>query len=189
MRVTYTHGSSVMSKRCLHMCHVSPRLALSIIVIHQSLLFLDDHFETTPDYDFTGDPIHMILQYFPVLKAEDMRYSSPASRSLATWPNQMQTHAVRETVRVVKESLLHTARCCCRAGSQREVTFQTARPSPSVSPGTELKSTGKVPTRNRPTCFQTTTEEGKGQGGRSRVVLHGEVPDESPPTRCGSATL
>ena len=33
----------------------------------------------------------MILPYFPVLKAQDTRNSAPASRSLATWPNQMQT--------------------------------------------------------------------------------------------------
>ena len=33
-----------------------------------SLLFLHDHFETNPDYDFTDDHFHMILPYFPVLK-------------------------------------------------------------------------------------------------------------------------
>ena len=59
---------------------------------HPSLLFLDGHFETNPDYDFTDDLIHMILLYCPVLKAQGMRHSAPASRSLATWPDQMQTH-------------------------------------------------------------------------------------------------
>ena len=59
---------------------------------HPSLLFLDGHFETTPNYDLTDSDIHMILSYFPVLKAQDMRHSAPASRSLATWPDQMQTH-------------------------------------------------------------------------------------------------
>ena len=44
-----------------------------------------------PDYDFTDSDIHMILPYFPVLKAQDMRHSAPASRSLVTWPSQMQT--------------------------------------------------------------------------------------------------
>ena len=39
-------------------------------MIHLSLLFLSGHFETTPDYDVTDDPIHMILPYFPVLKAQ-----------------------------------------------------------------------------------------------------------------------
>ena len=34
-------------------------------MFHPSLLFLRGHFETTPDYDFTDDPIHMILLYRP----------------------------------------------------------------------------------------------------------------------------
>ena len=67
-------------------------LAFSLLMIHLSLLFLHGHFESTPDYDFTGNPIHMILPYFPVLEAQDTRNSAPASRSLATWPSQMQTH-------------------------------------------------------------------------------------------------
>ena len=49
-------------------------------MIHpSSLLFLDGHLETTPDYDFADDPIHMILPFFPVLKAQDTRHSAPAS--------------------------------------------------------------------------------------------------------------
>ena len=67
-------------------------LVFSLLMIHLSLLFLHGHFESTPDYDFTDVPIHMILPYFPVLKAQDTRNSAPASRSLATWPSQMQTH-------------------------------------------------------------------------------------------------
>ena len=59
---------------------------------HLSLLFLHVHFDTTPDYDVTDSDIHMILPYSPVLKAQDMRHSAPASPSLATWPYQMQTH-------------------------------------------------------------------------------------------------
>ena len=57
-------------------------------MIHLFWLFLHGHFETTPDNDFTDDTIHMILLYFPVLKAQDMRHSAPASRSLATWSDQ-----------------------------------------------------------------------------------------------------
>ena len=60
-------------------------------MIHLSLLFLGGYFETTRDYDLADSDIHTILPYFPVLKAEDMRHSAPASRSLATWPDQMQT--------------------------------------------------------------------------------------------------
>ena len=59
-----------------------------------SLLFLHGHFETTPDCDFTDKPINMILPYFPVLKAQDTRNAAPASRSLATWPDQMQTQVM-----------------------------------------------------------------------------------------------
>ena len=64
-------------------------------MIHPSLLFPHGHFETTPDYDFTDDSdIHKFLSYFPVLKPQDMRHSAPASRSLATWPSQMQTQVM-----------------------------------------------------------------------------------------------
>ena len=90
MRVTYTHGSSVCKKVFAHVSYLSispspfscfTRLCCSCTVTS----------ETTPDYDFTDDPIHMILPYFPVLKAQDTRHSAPAWRSLATWPSQMQT--------------------------------------------------------------------------------------------------
>ena len=70
-------------------------LSISLLMIHLSLLFFDGHFETTPDYDFTDNP--MILPYFPVLKGQDMRHSAPASRSLATWPSQMQTQVMSPT--------------------------------------------------------------------------------------------
>ena len=65
-------------------------LAFSFLMSHPSLLFLHGHFETTPDHDFTDSDIHMILPYFPILEAQDKRNSAPASRSLATWPSQMQ---------------------------------------------------------------------------------------------------
>ena len=48
-------------------------------MIHPSLLFPHVHFETNPDYDFIDKPIHMILPYFPVLKAQDTRNSAVAS--------------------------------------------------------------------------------------------------------------
>ena len=69
-------------------------LAFSFLMSHPSLLFLHGHFETTPDYDFTDSDIHMILPYFPILEAQDKRNSAPASRSLATWPSQMQAQVM-----------------------------------------------------------------------------------------------
>ena len=42
----------------------------------------------------TSLTIHMFLPYFPVLKAQDTRHSAHASRSLATWPSQMQTQGM-----------------------------------------------------------------------------------------------
>ena len=76
------------------MCVTSLRLAFSLLMSHPSLLFLDGHFETTPDYDLTDDPVHTFLPYIRVLKAKDMRHSAHASRSLATWPSQMQTQVM-----------------------------------------------------------------------------------------------
>ena len=60
-------------------------------MIHLSLLLLHGHFESNPDYDLVDSDIHMILPFFPVREAQDMRHSAPASRSLATLPTQMQT--------------------------------------------------------------------------------------------------
>ena len=85
--------AQVVSKRCLlHMCHLSPSRFLLLMVHPSSLLLVHDHFETTPDFDLTDADIHKILPYLPVLKAQDTRNCAPASRSLATWPDQMQTH-------------------------------------------------------------------------------------------------
>ena len=103
------HSACTVTFAHLHACHIHAFLKgakkvhctcvislspsrLLLLMIDPSLLFLDGHFETNPDYDFTEDPIHTILPYFPVLKAQDMRHSAPASRSLATWSDQMQTH-------------------------------------------------------------------------------------------------
>ena len=62
-------------------CVVSLLLAFSLLMSHPSLLFPRGHFETSPDYGFTDDPVHMFLPYLPVLKAQDTRNSAPASRS------------------------------------------------------------------------------------------------------------
>ena len=48
---------------------------------HPSLLFLDGHFETIPDFD-----VHTFLPCLPVLQAQGMRISARAARSLAIWP-------------------------------------------------------------------------------------------------------
>ena len=78
--------AQVMSKRCLlHMYHTSPSCLL-YLMFHPSSLFLYIHFNIT--FQST------ILPYFPVLKAQDMRHSALASRSLTTWPNQMQTQVM-----------------------------------------------------------------------------------------------
>ena len=61
-------------------------------MFHLSLLFLDGHFETNPDITF----LSISLPNFPVLQAQDMRNSAHASRSLATWPSQMQTHQAND---------------------------------------------------------------------------------------------
>ena len=50
---------------CTHIfcCVLSLSFIVSLLTFHPSLvlLFLDGHFDTTPDFDFTDDPIHMIL--------------------------------------------------------------------------------------------------------------------------------
>ena len=51
-----------------------------------------------------------ILPYFPVLKAQDMRHSALASKSLATWPSQMQTQVMSPTSST--RSLLWTTTQC-----------------------------------------------------------------------------
>ena len=91
---TYTHGSS-FCKKGVCTCVIPLYLAFSLFTSHPSLLFLHGHFETTPDYDLTDSDIHKFLPYFPVLKAQDMRHSAPASRSLAARPNQMQTQRTK----------------------------------------------------------------------------------------------
>ena len=95
-------------------------------MIHPSLLFLDGHLETNPDNDFTDDPIHTILPYFPVLKAQDVRNSALASRSLATWPDQTQTHVMSPTSST--RSLLWTmTRCSSTIRTTISTTFSKTK--------------------------------------------------------------
>ena len=71
--------AKVVSKRCLlHMYHTSPSCLL-YLMFHPSLLFLYIHF----DISFQST----ILPYFSVLKAQGMRISARAARSLAFWPS------------------------------------------------------------------------------------------------------
>ena len=92
--VSHTRMAQVPEK--VHRTCVIPlHLAFSLLMIHPCLPFPHGHFETTPDYDFTDSDIHKFLPCFPVLKAQDMRHSAHASRSLAIWPNQMPIREVR----------------------------------------------------------------------------------------------
>ena len=106
---TQAHGSSVCKKVFAHVSFLCFSL-FSLLMSHPSLLFPRGHFETSPDYGFTDDPVHMFLPYLPVLKAQDTRNSAPASRSLAAWPSQMQTQVVSPTSST--RSLLWTVTRC-----------------------------------------------------------------------------
>ena len=68
--VSHTRMAQVSAKGSLHMCQTSP---ISHLMIHLSLLFLDGHLETNPDYDFTDSDIHEILPNFPDPKARVKR--------------------------------------------------------------------------------------------------------------------
>ena len=74
MRVTYTHGSSVCKKVFAHVSFLS--VSPSPFSCLTRLCCSHGHFETTPDYDFTDDPIHTSLPNFPVLKAHDAHQRS-----------------------------------------------------------------------------------------------------------------
>ena len=97
LHACHTHAWFKVTKKVHCICVVSLHLAFSLLMIHLSLLFLHGHFGTNPDNDLTDSDIHMILPYFSVLKAQNMRHSAPASRSLATWPSQMQTQVMNPT--------------------------------------------------------------------------------------------
>ena len=65
----HMHGSIVSVVRMpSSLCH----LTFSFFMFHPSLLllFLDGHFETTPDYDLTDFDVHDFLPNLPDLKAE-----------------------------------------------------------------------------------------------------------------------
>ena len=89
MRVTYTHGSRLKFMKKVFVACVSLISPSRLLPSHPSLLFLYIHFDIT--FQST------ILPYFPVLKAQDTRNPAPASRSLATWPSQMQTQVMSPT--------------------------------------------------------------------------------------------
>ena len=74
MRVTHMHGSRVSAVRMSFL----PWLTFSLLMFHpslllSSLLFLDGHFETTPDYDLIDFDVHDFPQNFPDLKAQVKR--------------------------------------------------------------------------------------------------------------------
>ena len=66
---------------CMHV--VALHLAFSSLMSHPSLLFLHTHFDITF--------LSTFLPYSPVLKAQDMRNSARAVRSLAIWPSPPST--------------------------------------------------------------------------------------------------
>ena len=72
MRVTHMHGSSVSAVRVSSSLY---HLTFSLLMFHPSLLllFLDGHFETTPDYDLTDFDVHDFLSNFPYLEAQVKR--------------------------------------------------------------------------------------------------------------------
>ena len=91
--VSHTHAWLKCSQLgSLHMCHTSA----SRLLPPSWFTFL-----------FLPHGIHTILPYFLVLKVQDMRHSAPASRSLATWPSQMQTQVM--SPRSSTRPLLQTA--------------------------------------------------------------------------------
>ena len=82
--VTFAHAHACHEKGVCCMCVISLYLAISLLMFHPSLLFLYIHTSTSP---FSPQS----CRTFPSARAQDMRHSAPASRSLATWPSQMQT--------------------------------------------------------------------------------------------------
>ena len=77
-----THNFLHIARAQSHL-HIFMRVAFSLLMSHPSLLYLHTHFDITF--------LSIFLPNIPVLKAQDMRNSARASRSLATWPSQMQT--------------------------------------------------------------------------------------------------
>ena len=79
LRVHFAHSFACYTHACLKgVCsaHVVVSLSSHLFPSHVSpvvapLLFLDGHFETTPDYDLTDFDVHDFLPNFPNLKADE----------------------------------------------------------------------------------------------------------------------
>ena len=92
-------------QKVLCTCVISLHLAFSSLMFHPSLLFFDGHIETTPDFE-----VHTFLPYLPVPKAQGMRISARAARSLAIWPSPPSTQVMRP--KSSTRSLLWTVTRC-----------------------------------------------------------------------------
>ena len=113
MRVTHMHGSSVSAvRKSSSLCH----LTFSLLMFHPSLLllFLDGHFETTPDHDLTDFDVHDFLPNFPDLN-ELFGHLAKSSLKTRRRPNKWiwvesdieNVHMMTCSVRHLKRKLLH----------------------------------------------------------------------------------
>ena len=140
---TYTHGSSVW-KGLLHAHVVDLHLAFSLLMFHPSLLFLDGHFETIPDLN-----VYTFLPFLPVLKAQGMRISARAARSLAIWPSPLSTQswlrflAMSLIRRLFLFRTLISDWCAARKKGKNECG-SSARPSRQCSDGQKQDRAAKV---------------------------------------------
>ena len=126
MRVTYSNGSRV-PKRFFAQVSQSLHLAFSSPNSHPSSQFpWTVTSRPFPEYD-----VHTFMPYLPVLKAQDMRHSAPASRSLATWPSQMRTQVV--SPKSSTRSLLWTMTQC--SSRIRTTISPTSRKPRTRTPG------------------------------------------------------
>ena len=104
----YTRVAQGHDKGVCYMWVISLHLAFSSLMSHPSLLFLDGHFETIPDFD-----VHTFLPYLPVLKAQGMRISARAARIVAIWPSPLSTQVM--SPKSSTRSLLWTMTRCSLA--------------------------------------------------------------------------
>ena len=113
MRVTHMHGSRVSAVRMSSsLCH----LTFTLLMFHPSLLllFLDGHFETTPDYDLTDSDVHDFLPNFPDLN-ELFGYRAKSALNTRRRPNKWiwvesdieNVHMMTFSVRHLKRKLVH----------------------------------------------------------------------------------
>ena len=103
-------------KKVLCTCVTSLHLAFSSLMSHPSLLFLDGHFETIPDFD-----VHTFLPYLPVLKAQGMRISARAARSFAIWPSPPSTK-VMSPISSTRSLLWTVTRCSLTIQTLKSLT-------------------------------------------------------------------